>query len=271
MRQVSALRVWVGSERQVPDAFASAQPWFVPRSTSRTKKAAEDYETISENQRAGIHLDSDGALANLLLPCLSLLAARMAVVAPLLHICPSPPFWRTSPAGVSSGPIILPISLIFHHSWLELRCASCRGASPRRALSPPLPPHSILTLKEKRRPLKGGYSRTRRASVSGEKQELKKKKSKKNRSISREKMTTRCWGDFQKKISNADILTQKNMNENINENITLLTCRGVMLLSTFTDWKNFHLKHLKSLNHWIRLGKVFSVATRTYPLPGKYS
>lgn len=37
------------------------------------------------------------------------------------------------------------------------------------------------------------------------------------------------------RFPNADILTQKNVNENINENIALLTCRGVMLLSTFTD------------------------------------
>lgn len=135
-------------------------------------KSSRELRNNFRFRRAGIHLDSDGALANLVLPCLSLLATRMAAVSPPLHICPSPPFWRICPAGVSSRPIILAISLIFHHSSLQFRCASCRRASHRRAPHP-TPLHSILTLKEKRCRLKGGYTRRRRASVSGEKQELK--------------------------------------------------------------------------------------------------
>lgn len=79
-------------------------------------------------------------------------------------------------------------------------------------------------------------------------------------------------GRFPKKISNADILTQKNTNENI----TLLTCTGVMLLSTFTGWKNFHLKHLKSLKHRIRhepnlcLENTRKPFGETTPLPAGY-
>lgn len=105
--------------------------------------------------------------------------SALAAVSPSLHICPSVPFWRICPAGVSSRPIILPISLIFHHSSPELRCASYSRASQRRALSPSAPATLHLHIKGEAPSTKGWIlphteRASGRATVSGKKEELKK-------------------------------------------------------------------------------------------------
>lgn len=157
-RQVSAPRVWVGLERQVPVASASAPPWFRLRITI---KAADDYETNFRYRRSGIHLESVGAQANLVLPSLSVVAARWRPsVRPFISVrlCLFDESVRRACRLDQLSSPYLSYFTIVHYSWDARATVEHRNV----ALSPPpLPPHPIRTLKEKRRQPKGGSTRTR--------------------------------------------------------------------------------------------------------------
>lgn len=142
-RQVSAPRLWVRLERQVPGASVSAPRWFDLRIT---KKAA--LRSNFRYRRVGIHLESAAAQANLLLPSLSVLAARWRPsVRPFISVrlCLfDESIRRACRLDQLSSPYLSYFTIV-HYSWDVRTTVGHRNV----ALSPPpLPPHSILTLKE---------------------------------------------------------------------------------------------------------------------------
>lgn len=131
-----------------------------------------------------------------------------------------------------------------------------RAAEEHLTAAPPTPPHSSTLHPHVKgeAPSTQGWIHPQTGSERLQR-EARVKKINRKKGISREKMTTRCYRNLPKRVSDAEILTQKNVNENINANINRL-CRPVegLLLSIFTDWKHLHLKHSTSLKRRKRPG-----------------
>lgn len=128
------------------------------------------YESLKKKQQritkqfqicAGIHLESAGAKANLVLPRLSVLAARWRPsVRPFISVrllLFDESVRRACRLDQLSSPYLSYFTIV-HYSWDVRAPVEHRNVS---LTPPPLPPHFILTLKEKRRRPKGRSTRTR--------------------------------------------------------------------------------------------------------------
>lgn len=125
------------------------------------KKSSRGLQNNFRYRRAGIHLESAGAKANLVLPRLSVLAARWRPsVRPFISVrllLFDESVRRACRLDQLSSPYLSYFTIV-HYSWDVRAPVEHRNVS---LTPPPLPPHFILTLKEKRRRPKGRSTRTR--------------------------------------------------------------------------------------------------------------